>query len=350
MNAARLQKFRGRLSALVWAGSWTYLALALIGALLIHGAGDSTWLMTLLTFGPRWMLLLPLAPLAVAAIAVCRKGLLPLLLGAGCAVGPVMGFCVPWRSALSAEPRGALSLRVVTLNIGDTTDIEKLIQFLKDVDPDIVAFQEGAHPPLLQAEFKHGWHTFGYGEVWLASREPIVNVAVAQKAQIPPNEEGWPKEERRFAPAIRCDIETHAGVVHVNCLHLYTLRKGLVRVIGQWWDGASELERVTAVRNEQSQLSASFVKAADGPTLVLGDFNMTSDSTVFRRDWNDWQDAFSTGGFGLGYTFATRRIGLRIDHVLADKRNWHVRSCRVGPDLEGQHRPVVADLLLLKRQ
>ena len=84
---------------------------------------------------------------------------------------------------------------------------------------------------------------------------------------------------------------------------------------------APELERVTAVRNEDSQISTRFAKAFDGPTVVLGDFNMTCDSSVFQRDWANWQDAFSICGFGLGYTFSTSRIGLRIDHVLTDKRH-----------------------------
>jgi hypothetical protein len=80
--------------------------------------------------------------------------------------------------------------------------------------------------------------------------------------------------------------------------------------------------------------------------IELRDLNMTCDTTIFRRGWKAWQDAFSILGFGLGDTFNTRRIGLRIDHVLVDKRHWHVRSCRIGPDLKEQYRPVIAELLL----
>src|SRR5262249_23578010 len=136
------------------------------------------------------------------------------------------------------------------------------------------------------------------------------------------------------------------GSVQVVCVHLYTLRKGLDAVIARKREGAPELERVTAIRNEDSGIAGRFAKEGDGPVLVLGDFNTTCDSTVFRKDWSDWQDAFSLRGYGLGHTFATRHIGLRIDHILADSRHWYVRSCDVGPDLKGQHRPVVAELVL----
>src|SRR5262249_38840823 len=136
---------------------------------------------------------------------------------------------------------------------------------------------------------------------------------------------------RRNAPVIRCDIDTPAGTVHFHCLHLYTLRKGLDAVISQKWKGASELERVSSIRNEESSIASQFAADCDGPAVVLGDFNMPADSVIFRRDWGDWQDTFAMRGFGFGYSFTSRRIGLRIDHVLADARHWQVGSCDLGP-------------------
>jgi endonuclease/exonuclease/phosphatase family metal-dependent hydrolase len=229
-------------------------------------------------------------------------------------------------------------LRMVTLNIDGATDVPMLIQFLREVKPDVVAFQEGPPAALLLDEMKGDFFMARGYDTFVASRHPIVKQTLAPEASNHPY----------YSPATRFDIAIPAGIVHVNCLHLYSLRKGLESVANVWWDGASELERVTAIRNEESQISARFAKESGGPTVVLGDFNMTSDSTVFDRDWHDWQNAFAIRGFGLGYTFATSRIGLRIDHVLADQRHWHIRSCRVGPDLHGQHRPVIAELILLE--
>lgn len=345
MTAPLAEKpIRRRLSRLVVVASWMFLAMTLGAALLLNWAGDSSWPMTLLTFGPRWAVLVPLVPLTAGALAfrrrsVSRWALLPLLMGFCCALGPVMGFCVSWRSVAETEPDHVLALRIVTLNIDGETDVPGLIQFLKDVKPDVVAFQEGPFSASLLAELKDEFVMVGSHHLFVASRHPIVKGAASPKGQ-----------SRRQSPAICCDIATPAGVVHINCLHLCSLRSGFLSVIKNGSQGAPELERITAIRNEESQVSASFARSFKGPTLVLGDFNMPGDSTIFQRDWSDWQDAFSVRGFGFGYTFATNRIGLRIDHVLADKQHWHIRSCRVGPDLHGQHRPVVADLLLLNAE
>jgi endonuclease/exonuclease/phosphatase (EEP) superfamily protein YafD len=50
-------------------------------------------------------------------------------------------------------------------------------------------------------------------------------------------------------------------------------------------------------------------------------------------------------GWGYGYSKFTRWHGLRIDHVLADD-NWRVANSYVADDHGGDHRPVVANLVL----
>ena len=113
----------------------------------------------------------------------------------------------------------------MTLNIDEGIDIPRLFEFLKEVDPDIVAFQERPDLAPLQAEFKYGWHKFNYRDLFVASRDPIVSVAVS------------PRSGRWQSPAICCDIETGAGVVVVHCLHLCSLREGFERVIKEWSKG-----------------------------------------------------------------------------------------------------------------
>ncbi len=281
--------------------------------------------------------MLPLAPLVPLALLLCRRGLVPLLLAAGCAAGPVMGFNVPWRAFADRPPQGAVPMRVVTFNVGGVADSAGLVEFLRNARADVFAFQEWPQQRAFPEGIAGEWHTARRGELFVASRFPILDIAAARHGTV-----------RKNAPAIRCDIKTPAGIVHLHCLHLYTLRKGLDAVISQKWKGAPELERVAAVRNEESEIAGHFAGECDGPAVVLGDFNMPTDSVIFRRDWGGWQDAFSVRGFGFGYSFASRRIALRIDHVLTEARHWQVQSCDVGPDLAGQHRPVVAELLLLE--
>src|SRR5215471_6896307 len=92
------QKFRLRLATLVHLASWMSLAIMAAAAGLMYWASDSSWLMTLLAFGPRWAVLVPLALLVLPALLLCRRALLPLLLAGLCGLGPVMGLCLPWRA------------------------------------------------------------------------------------------------------------------------------------------------------------------------------------------------------------------------------------------------------------
>src|SRR4051812_22205219 len=76
-------------------GGWLSLA-AVVAAWALLRAGDLWAPATALMFGPRWLLALPPAVLAPAAAALRRRSLGPVLVALLLAVGPVMGFDVPW--------------------------------------------------------------------------------------------------------------------------------------------------------------------------------------------------------------------------------------------------------------
>src|SRR6516164_2083941 len=76
---------------LAW-GCWLYLAIVLAAWVVLRVAADRWWPATLLMFGPRWLLAVPLGILVAGAVVV-RRRLLGLLLPAGVVLaGPVMGF------------------------------------------------------------------------------------------------------------------------------------------------------------------------------------------------------------------------------------------------------------------
>lgn len=317
--------------------AWSYLALVLLMLILVRVAGDRWWVATLLTFGPRWIVLVPFPPLISLALLVRRKALISLAIAGLILVGPVMGFNVPWASLFAGSPDSSFTLRAVTLNIGGGVDTAALVHFLKDYDPDVVAFQESGRKSDFPAELGKDWHLAVFGGLLVASRYPIVAMTPSEAV-----------EGRYTVPAVRCDLATPAGKISVYCVHLFTLREGLEAIRWRLWRGADDLQRVTERRNEESAIVARFARRSDAPSIVLGDFNLTGDSAIFRRDWGLWRDAFRNSGTGFGYTFASSRIGLRIDHILADRSNWHVEMCFAGPDVSGQHRPVSAELVLLR--
>lgn len=89
--------------------------------------------------------------------------------------------------------------------------------------------------------------------------------------------------------------------------------------------------------------------AAGGPTILLGDFNLTdqNDSYALLRDAG-LTDAFRTAGWGFGATWPVRKLGMpfplvRIDYIWYSERI-HCTQAWLGPDLGSDHLPLLADL------
>lgn len=317
--------------------AWGYLAGILGIVALLRLAGDRWWPATLLTFGPRWIVIVPLPVLALLALGFRRRELIPLAVAGFVAIGPIMGFCLPWRTLLGGARavEGNRSIRVLTINVGGGTELGQLADFIRRANPHIVIVAEWSSQSDIRAVLDDGWHFPHRSGVVIASRFPVVASQVLQSSRL----------ERWNHPAFRCDLESPAGIVHVIGVHLETPREGLEEVIHSPRTGAAEMERTTTIRRTESELASRFAAEAKGPTIVAGDFNMPVDSTIYRQFWSGWQNAFSIAGFGFGQTKFTRRFGIRIDHVLAG-RDWRVVKAEVGPFLGGDHRPVVVDLEL----
>jgi endonuclease/exonuclease/phosphatase (EEP) superfamily protein YafD len=145
---------------------------------------------------------------------------------------------------------------------------------------------------------------------------------------------------------VRYRLDTPSGVVGVVNLHLETPRKGFEALM------AGDVERLrlnTGLRDIESLLARRFVDAGHEPTIVAGDFNTPVESRIFQDHWGSLTDAFSRVGTGFGMTKYNGWIRVRIDHVLADDAWWRVAGARVGSDLGSDHRPLIADLVLLER-
>jgi vancomycin resistance protein VanJ len=81
---------------------------------------------------------------------------------------------------------------------------------------------------------------------------------------------------------------------------------------------------------------------------VAGDFNTPVESRIFQEHWGDFADAFSRVGIGLGTTKYNGWIRIRIDHVLTNDA-WRPVRVRLWEDVGSDHRPLIADLVLVRR-
>ena len=340
--AARVAPARGdvrpsrpRLGRLTIAASWSYVAVLVGLIVLIAVAGERWWPTTFVLFAPRWPVLLPLGVLLPLAVLSRRRATLwPLLVATALAVGPWMGFCVPLHLPGRSASPPLLTLRVMTCNVerGRAVGLAALIE---STAPDVVLMQETPGPGVWTSRLLAGpgWHVSYQGGLAIASRLPIVESETRSLAK-PAWAGGW---IRRF------ELATSVGPIHVYCVHLETPREGLEAVIRGGRGGIPALRDNMEQRSREADTASRWVAQSSAPFLVAGDFNMPTDSPIYRRYWSSWINAFAESGFGLGHSKFTRWFGIRIDHILAGP-GWRSRRCRVGPAVGSDHRPVIADL------
>jgi endonuclease/exonuclease/phosphatase (EEP) superfamily protein YafD len=287
---------------------------------------------TVVAFGPlRFAALVPSA-LSVAALVVNRRALWSLVPAAFLAAGPVAGFSIPWDQLGAGSPAGP-RVRVLTCNMHyEAVPAGPLDRMIDDTDPDVVVLQEWRERHPSEALARGGWHTHREPGQFLASRHPIRR---AERLGADST------RDRENGSVARYELDTPAGVVTVFSVHLASPREGLGEAAAGDLDGVAAN---SAVRWTQARRLAAAANRVIGPVVVAGDFNTPPPSAIFRRLWGGYEDAFSTAGWGWGYTFRARVSAVRIDHILVGGGG-RATGCRVGPDVGSPHRPVLADLV-----
>lgn len=80
--------------------------------------------------------------------------------------------------------------------------------------------------------------------------------------------------------------------------------------------------------------------------IVTGDFNLTTDSSIYRTFWSAYVNAFSVSEFGYGHTKLTKinifSYTARIDHILSTPNFRSLRSW-AGKNFGSDHLPLLAD-------
>ena len=319
-------------------GSLGYLALVLLTALLLWGLSDRWWPATTLLFGPRWVLLLPLALLTAAALVWDRALLMPLSLATLVILGPVMGLRTGWRG-LFVEEDPDQDIRVVSFNArGGGNLIRTPINLLTDWDADIAAFQECREDLRQGLQELEGWHTHSVAGLCLVSRLEIREMQEMNREDFEYAGGSGLVATYRFALGER--------PFYLTNLHLETPRAGfeLLRS-GQVREGAWVTQQRSFLRGAEMRRARMWVNGFVGPHLVVGDFNTPPESLNYRSAWSDWQNAFSSVGRGLGGTRLNGWIRVRIDHIVANQE-WEVVDSRLGQDVGSDHLPMIATLRL----
>ncbi|WP_437595464.1 endonuclease/exonuclease/phosphatase family protein [Sorangium sp. So ce590] len=359
------------------AGAVLYLVVVVAIWLALPVLGDRWWLATLILFGPRQLLALPLLVIVPAALLLQRRALLLAALASAIVVGPILGYSLSLRAIAGGTGRG--DLRVASFNTGSRAmNMERLKGFVAESRPDVLALQECATPePELTAAFP-GWFVHVERGMCLVSRYPlleaesrdrrdvwragghgaILRYAIALPDRATPGARAGspgpgadvgasdaPQATADAPDASQLGAQAAPGTRTFSLLnlHLETPRDAIEALIHGLWKQAAEHDRVIALRAWESELARQWVDEAPHPAVIVGDLNMPVDSAIYRRFWAGFENAFSRAGLGFGTTKRTRWFGIRIDHVLAGP-GWTTERAWIGPDLGSDHLPILADL------
>ena len=300
----------------------------------VNWATPDFWVPHLFLYGPRWLLSLP-APGVVLLIIRLRLRWLAMMTGvAAVSFAGVWGYNIPWTIPPTAGGQSRPTLRLLTCNVqrGDLR-ARDLADLVRSARPDIVLLQEwgGGDPRTVVGP--GGWYTRSEGEFCLVSRYPIEDFATLRR----------PDKGYRIIAA-RAKIRWSGSTIPIVAVHLMTPRDGLEAILHSPLRGLGDFRKVVGVQRFESGLLRRWIEENPGPLLLAGDFNLTAEHPLYRRDWSGHANAFTRTGWGLGRTMFTRHMALRIDHILSG-HDWVPIGCWVGPDVGSAHRPVVAELV-----
>ena len=336
----RYTKCSGNLGRVLAMVSWGYPGLIAVVWMMVSLWGDSLWFATLVLYGPRWLVLLPLVILFPLALINNRWLLIPLIAGGLVAAGPFMGFNVPLHRT---ETDGVPIARVLTCNINAGNFGRKpLADLIRKTNADIVALQECPRDPGLS--LPAGWQSVREGELIIWSRYPLQRGNSLQ-ALHPPHV--WPRESM-----LCCTVQTPKEALSFCTVHLPSPRYGLTTVLDRKtilsFSRRVLLEQETLHRLRISGEIFRAIGALPGPVVIAGDFNMPVDSPMYQDVWAGYENTFSEVGYGYGWTQRARYRGipvvLRIDHVLVGA-GLEASFSGVGPDIGSDHLPLITDII-----
>ena len=215
-------------------------------------------------------------------------------------------------------------------------------------DPDILVMQDAERlterrrevPDTAATVFK-GRQVYETGQYIVVSRFPLRECRVEQ---IPYRDESH--------TYVRCVVSVNGLDVDLINVHLKSPRDGLNAARHEQADGIDEWQQNFADRLGQSIKLGSDIAGRQRPLILAGDLNAPESSPVLRELLGrGLRDAFSSAGWGYGYTHGhslkPRISFLRIDHILVSHEIGVTDSFAGGKDAS-DHRPVIADLLMLR--
>jgi endonuclease/exonuclease/phosphatase family metal-dependent hydrolase len=218
------------------------------------------------------------------------------------------------------------SLSIISFNARDFNELKLLkkdnvdsliVDFIEKENADIVCFQEFHHAMKRSdklAGYRYKFIDFVYGKYngrviqAIYSKYPILKVEPIE----------FPKSSNS---AIYADILIKADTLRLYNVHLQSFKIiPNVRTIKNQ-DSKRLFGRIKKVMNLQKQqvgIIKDHYSKSPYRTILVGDFNNTPFSNVYKTLKGDFKDSFLEQGKGFGRTYDLKGLPMRIDYIMAD--------------------------------
>lgn len=345
--------------------SWLYFASTILAWWMLSAKSEEWLLATLLLYGPRWPLVLPLVvlvPLTLLAWPRVLQAMMPLVLSALVVAWPIMGGRLSFATLGKPMPPQPAqgSFRVMSFNTFGGNAVSERIEETFALQADIAAFQECGETLYASLKARKDFYTAKYRSLCTVSRWPITAIDTMPRLA----------DGRGAALAARHHITTPFGPVLFVNVHFETARKGLevltkdgslvpnsiggiarmafeVLVPDEATSRQLVMNTVTRTRESAHASRWAIAGAGNTPVIVAGDFNLPVESTIYAQYWRSYRNAFESTGTGFGFSKSEGELlRIRIDHVLTSAGEPRATGTWLGPDLGSDHRPVIVDYVL----
>ncbi len=250
----------------------------------------------------------------------------------------LMQFNIPMHALMPA--RDGRPIRIMTLNMHHAHGgIARIVELVEQENPDVICFQEAntgnwrSEVPSELVDALSRYEVAKFRELATFSRYPIVGVGVHRM------------QERTGRAILETVLDVNGRGLTVMNVHLSTATEG--SLFHRKGSLAHYVHGAVNVRRDQVAKVLDLLSNGRTNVVVAGDFN-TPPRGVFY-DWmtEDLADAFQRKGFGYGYTYRSSQPLMRIDYVFVGT-GLDVQSIHVPKRSPSDHRPVVADLVILE--
>ena len=213
---------------------------------------------------------------------------------------------------------------------------EKASHFIQTQSPDILSIQEYYNDPRAQ---------FAYPYSYVKMKSKTHKFGLAIYSTFPIISSGSLELDSSSNNIIFADVVIKKDTVRVYNVHLESLGLNPNKENFGERDSDQLINRMkSAFRKQgiQTEKFLNFQKQWKGKSIVMGDFNNTAFSWVFKKISNHRQDAFREAGKGIGSTF-DYSYPLRIDFILPDM-DFEIHYFKTFDRDYSDHFPIMAKL------